>query len=351
MEYLLYGANGYTAKLIIDVSKQKGLTPVLAGRNREKIEKLAQEHHLPFKVFDLNDQDQITAGIREHSLCVNAAGPFSRTALPIVEACLSEGVHYLDITGEIAVFEQLKSLSAKAEQAGITVMPGVGFDVVPSDCLANYLREKMPDATVLELAFTNRGSGLSHGTASTMLSHLGEGGAVRREGKIQRVDLYHKQKTVDFGGFSRQVATIPWGDISTAYTSTGIPNIEVYTRVQPNMLKAMKFQWLLNPILRTSLVKKLGQNWIDKNLSGPTEAQNRKGRSFLHGMVSNGTDRHCALLSCPESYWLTALCTVNIAQKVLNKQFKTGYQTPAGAYGWPLILEMPDSEITDTDCK
>lgn len=351
MTYLLYGANGYTARLIIKESQRKGLKPILAGRNRQKIEKLARGLNLPFRVFDLNDPIVVQEALQGVPLCVNAAGPFVETALPLVKACLVSQTHYLDITGELEVFEQLKGMDQEIERVGIMVMPGVGFDVVPSDCLANYLKEKMPDAQSFELAFTARGGGISHGTATTMMSKLGEAGAVRRDGKLNRVPIAHKSKRIDFGDFSRTMATIPWGDVSTAYTSTGIPNIEVYASVPKKMIRLMKYQRWFNPILRTALVRKLGQWWIDRNLEGPTEEQHEKGRAYLHGMVSKASERRCARLSVPESYLLTALCTVKIAEKVLSQKFKTGYQTPAAVYGWRLILEIPETEMLDVSCE
>jgi short subunit dehydrogenase-like uncharacterized protein len=340
MKYLLYGANGYTGQLIIKESLERGLQPILAGRTQTKIEALATNYGLSYQVFDLSDSKRIEAQLEGVRLCLNAAGPFSRTAKPLAEACIRTQTHYLDITGEIEVFEQLKELDEQAKRQGLTVMPGAGFDVVPSDCLANYLKEQMPDAQSLELAFTSVGGGVSHGTAHTMLEGLGKGGLIRENGRLKAVKLGHKSKRIDFGDFSRTVATIPWGDISTAYTSTQIPNIAVYTGIPRKTLRLLKYQTLFNPILRSSLVKRLGQKWIDKNLHGPSEAQNQKGKSYLHGVVDNGHQSKSALLICAEGYLLTALCSVDIARKVLEEDFKVGYQTPAMAYGWRLILEI-----------
>ncbi|GJM35439.1 MAG: membrane protein [Saprospiraceae bacterium] len=347
MQYLLYGANGYTAQLIIKESLKQGLQPILAGRNSAKIEALGKEYELPYRIFDLDDPSNIEKQLQGINLCLNAAGPFSKTALPLAKACIATQTHYLDITGEVDVFEQVKALHSNAEKAGVMLMPGVGFDVIPSDCLANFLKEKMPDAQSLELAFTMVGGGISHGTASTMVSQLGERGLVRENGKLKKVGLAHKSKRINFGDFTRTMATIPWGDISTAYTSTQIPNIEVYTNMPKRVIQLMKFQGLFNPILRTGLVKKLGQKWVDKNLYGPNEQQNQKGKSYLYGKASNGSQSKSAILSCAEGYWLTALGSIHITKKVLQGDFKPGYQTPAMVYGWQLILELEGSEIKE----
>ena len=348
MKYLLYGANGYTAQLIIQESLKAGLQPVIAGRSADKIKKIAKQYALDYTVFDLSNQEKIEQELKDFSLCLNAAGPFSQTAKPMIEACIASNTHYLDITGEINVFELAKSYGKQATEAGICVMPGVGFDVVPSDCLANYLKENLPSATHLELAFTSIGGGLSHGTASTMVENLGEGSAARVDGKIKKVDLGHLSKKIDFGEVKHYAMTIPWGDVSTAYTSTKIPNIVVYTGVPKRVTKMVKFQALFNPILKTSLAKKVAQNWIDKNLYGPSAKENQTGKSLLWGKVWNEKgEEFSARLQCKEGYLLTALTSVNICTKVLNKQLKTGYQTPASAYGHGLILEISGSQLTN----
>lgn len=345
MEFLLYGANGYTAQLIIKESIKAGLNPVLAGRTAEKVKKVANEYKLDYRVFNLSDKAKLEEELKPFSLCLNAAGPFSQTAKPMIEACIASQTHYLDITGEIAVFELAKSYDKQAEAAGICVMPGVGFDVVPSDCLANLLKSKLPNATHLELAFTSIGGGLSHGTASTMVENLGEKSAARVNGKIKKVDVGHLSKKIDFGEVKHYAMTIPWGDISTAYTSTQIPNIVVFTGVPKRAIQMLKFQSLFNPILKTSFAKKIAQNWIDKNLYGPSEEENQTGKSLLWGKISDGENEHIARLECKEGYLLTALTGVNISKKVLSGQLKTGYQTPASTYGHELILEIEGSRF------
>lgn len=347
MEYLLYGANGYTGQLILKESLKAGLRPIVAGRNATKVEALAQSHNLPFRVFSLENPQEVVDNLSGISLCLNAAGPFSKTAFPMVQGCIEAGVHYLDITGEVAVFEQIKKMGTLATEKGIMLMPGTGFDVVPSDCLANFLHEKLPNADSLELAFTSVGGSISHGTASTLVEVLGEPGWVRRKGKMTPVRLAHKSKRVDFGDFSRTMATIPWGDVSTAYTSTGIHNIEVYTSMPRKAVRLMKLQGLFNPLLRTKGVRRMIQKRIDKKIYGPTPEQNKSGRSNLHGVIRKGNQSQSAILVCAEGYLLTALASVSIARKVLEGNLKEGYQTPAMAYGWKLILEFPGSEFRD----
>ncbi len=92
-----------------------------------------------------------------------------------MNGCIAAGADYMDITGEIEVIELGHSLDARAKEAGVAVIPAVGFDVVPSDCLAAMLADRLPNARVLQLAFTAMG-GLSPGTTKTMLEAMPAGG-------------------------------------------------------------------------------------------------------------------------------------------------------------------------------
>ena len=202
--FLIYGASGYTGELIVRYAAEQGLKPILAGRNRAKIEEIAQKFEMPFRVFSLEDTAKLDAALQETEFVLHCAGPFSLTSKAMVTACLRNKKHYLDITGEIAVFEAMASLDAKAKDAGIMIMPGVGFDVVPSDCLAKHLKNRLLSATNLTLAFYGLGK-ISHGTQATMTMNVGNGGAVRRNGQITPVPAAYKTREIDFGEFGISV--------------------------------------------------------------------------------------------------------------------------------------------------
>lgn len=252
---LIYGANGYTGKLIARHAVGVGLQPVLAGRNHQLVEELADELSLPFFIVDLDDETALTRLLTPVRVVIHAAGPFRYTARQMVEACLKTQTHYLDINGDIQVFELLKAYHTKAEAAGIMIMPGVGFDVVPTDCLALKLKNLLPAAQKLQLAFTTLGGNLSHGTAITMADKIGEGGATRKEGIIQKVPLGEKGMEIDFfqgngkPAITRFVMSIPWGDVSTAYYTTGIPDIETFTGISKKTFYLLKAQGIFNWLL------------------------------------------------------------------------------------------------------
>jgi len=340
--FLLYGANGYTGELIARYANQYNLQPILAGRRKEVIEPLASKLNLPFRIFDMNDTDALLTALKEVKVVVHAAGPFQFTAKQMIDACLQTGTHYLDINGDISVFEMIKRYDEAAKKAGIMLMPGVGFDVVPTDCVALQLKKLLPDAVSLKLAFASLGGGLSHGTALTMATKLGEGGAERRGGKIVRTPLGQKGMWVDFGLKKLFVMSIPWGDISTAYFTTGIPDIETYTGMPKKTYNILKFQSLFNWLLRTNFVRNYFKKKINQRPAGPSDEQRSKAIGFVWGQVKNPEGQTSTVrLSGPEGYTLTTHSTLIIAQKVLNGHFTTGYQTPGSAYTENLVMEIP----------
>ncbi len=351
-EFLLYGANGYTGRLIARFANLYGLTPILAGRSPEPLVEMAKELDLPFKVIELDDEKSLTAALNEVNVVLHAAGPFEYTAKKMALACLNTGTHYLDINGAIPVFEMLKGFHQRAVAAGIMIMPGVGFDVVPTDYIALVLKSKLPQAVKLELAFASTGGGLSHGTATTMAGNLGEGGLARIDGKITKVPLGAKGMLVDFFRGKNQaskqlfVMSIPWGDVSTAYTTTGIPNIETYTGISKKLYYILKFQGLFNWLLRTSLVRTMAIKKIKTLPSGPTDDQRKNARCMVWGRVTDAAGATATATLCgPDGYTLTMHTSLIIIKKVLEGNFQPGYQTPANQYGSAIIEAVPGVEI------
>lgn len=340
--FLLYGANGYTGELIARHAAAYGLTPTLAGRRQEVIGPMATALGLPYAVIDLDDSAALDAALSKHALVVHAAGPFQHTARQMAEACLRTGAHYIDINGDIAVFELLKQFDAAAKQRGIMVMPGAGFDVVPTDCVALRLKKKLPGATDLKLAFVTQGGSVSHGTAMTMASKIGEGGARRRNGKIVRAPLGRKGMWIAIEGKRFFVMSIPWGDVSTAYTTTGIPNIETFTGMKPSTYRLLKLQPLFNWLLRTRFMRSYIKGIIKKRPAGPSDEARAKARSLIWGQATNAQgERVTEKLICPDGYTLTMHTALIIAKKILEGRFTPGYQTPAAAYGADLVMEAP----------
>jgi short subunit dehydrogenase-like uncharacterized protein len=257
-------------------------------------------------------------------------------------------VHYLDITGEIAVFEGLARRDAEARTAGIMLLPGVGFDVVPSDCLAAHLARRLPGAVQLSLAFRALG-GASRGTLTTMVENLGTPGAVRRHGEIIPVPQAWRTRRIDFGdGKMRDATTIPWGDVATAFHSTGIPNIDVYMSMRPALRRAAIASRWLGPVLRSRIVRHVLTAWVRRGAPGPSESERVRGASLLWGeAVAADGQRVEARLRGASGYIMTAQAAVHLAAKVLGGAAPSGFQTPSRAYGPDVILEIPGVARTD----
>lgn len=348
-DLLLYGSYGYTGQLILERALNEGLRPILGGRNAAAVADQAKRHQLEPRVFDVGDKAAALKALSGVRAVLNAAGPFHRTALPMVQACLQTGTHYLDVTGEVEVFEALAQQDQAARRENIMLLPGVGFDVVPTDCHAAYLKSRLPDATELVLAFQGLG-GLSRGTATTMAEKLGSGGAVRRDGRIVTVPVAWKTRAIDFGARPALTVTIPWGDVSTAYYSTGIGNIEVYTAVPPAMIRQMRMTRYIGWFLRLPPIQKRIKQRIQAGPAGPDPKTRQKSSSVIWGEVRNSSGRRAAArLYAPNGYTLTAMTALRAAQNALAGNAKPGFQTPSRAFGADFILQFEGVRREDVD--
>jgi short subunit dehydrogenase-like uncharacterized protein len=350
MDWMIYGANGYTGELAAREAARKGLTPVLAGRNREAVSRLAGELGLKTRIFSLDDPQSAAAELFGIKAVLHCAGPFIHTSAPMVAACLATGAHYLDITGEIAVFERVLAQAADARKAGVALVPGVGFDVVPSDCLAARLARALPDATHLELAFYPDKGEVSRGTLKTMIESLPAAGAIRKDGRIVPVPIAYDAKEIDFGGKAgrRWAMTIPWGDVSTAYHSTGIPNIRVYTGTPPRTIQRLKRLSPLLPLAGWKPLKRMAQRWVERKVTGPSAELRETGRTYLWGEARNAAGRRVvSTLETPESYFFTALSAVASVERILQGTVPPGAWTASKAFGVDFVGEIPGVFVGD----
>jgi short subunit dehydrogenase-like uncharacterized protein len=277
---------------------------------------------------------------------LNCAGPFSQTAAPLAQACLDTGTHYLDITGEIGIFTRLNGMDAAATDAGVTLMPGVGFDVVPTDCLAAHLHEQLPSAQTLSLGFDAVGS-FSPGTLKTAIEGLAQGCVVRREGHLKQVPAAWKTRDVDFGRGTKKATTVPWGDVATAYYTTGIPNIEVYAalpRVARTLLKAER---RIGGVLDGDRVQSALKWVVDRTVEGPDDEELEDGFVWVWGEATDGYDSVVSRLRTPHTYKLTVEAALLATERVLDGEAAAGYQTPAGAFGPDFVLDIEGVQRID----
>ncbi len=341
--WMIYGANGYTGELIAREAVKRGLNPILAGRRQEQIAALAGELKLEYQVFSLDDSHPLTEQLKDCALVLHCAGPFSATAAPMMTACLDAGAHYLDITGEISVFEHAHSLDSRARAAGVVLCPGVGFDVIPTDCVAVALKNALPDATDLALGFDSR-SGMSPGTAKTSVEGMSQGGKIRRDGVIVTVPLAYEVRRIDFGDGEKLAMTIPWGDVATAYYSTGIPNVRAFIPGSPGMIRSAKFANWIRPALGWSWVQKLMKSRIEKTVSGPSEAVRAKQPTYVWGEVRNAQGEvKTARIRTENGYSLTINGSLAVVDYLLNNAAEGGSYTPSRLIGPELVSQLPGS--------
>ena len=346
-DFLIYGATGYTGSLVAREAVRRERRPILAGRSADKVVALAAELRLEHRAFALDSPAVIAEGIRGVRAVLNCAGPFSRTAGPLAGACLAAGTHYLDITGEAAVLEALAARDGEARAAGVVLLPAVGFDVVPSDCLAGHLKRRLPTATRLVLAFRSSGR-MSRGTALTALERAADGGLVRKNGVLTPVPTAWKTRRIDFGDGPVKAISIPWGDVVTAYSSTGIPDIEVYLAAPWGLRAGARLTRYLGWLLRRKAV----QNWVGRRIRsgppGPTEAERRANSCDFWGEVADDECRSAAAHQhTPDGYDLTVQSSLAAVAGVLSGTAAPGYHTPATAFGPDFVLGLPGVTRTD----
>jgi short subunit dehydrogenase-like uncharacterized protein len=337
---MIYGANGYQGSLIAQEARRRGLTPILAGRHAAPIARLGAELGCETRVFGLANPAAVERGLAGVATVLHCAGPFSATSQPMLAACLRTRTNYLDITGEIGVFEPIFARAAAIAAAGIVALPGVGFDVVPSDCLAALLHSLLPDATRLTLAFATRHGKLSPGTTKTALEGLAAGAQVRTHGSI--VPTAPATREIPFTDRTQTAMRLSWGDVSTAFHSTGIPNIEVYLGATPAQARQLQPPRLLRALLGLPPVRTLAQTMVGRTVKGPDEAQRGRGEMQLWGEVSNDAGQRVALhMRTPDGYSFTTESALACVTQLGARELAPGVYTPSRAFGPEFALSLP----------
>ena len=347
--FLIYGSYGYTGQLIVDLAVKEGLRPVLAGRNENKLRAQARKHNLEYRAFSLDETAKLDSALQEVDAVLHCAGPFVHTFRQMAEACLRTKKHYVDISGEIPGFEALADMDGLAKEAGIMLMPGGGFDIVPSDCLAAHVKQRLPSATHFRLFLRGVGAGVSRGTAKSAIENMHRQGMIRRDGKLVRVPPAWNVLEQDFGQGPVKAVSVGWGDVSTAYHSTGIPNIETYFALPRTVINFLYDMRVLGPLMYNRPVKSILKLLINLILPpGPKEEIRKKRFATMIGEATDDRgNRAVSKLITPEGYTCTALTTVEIMKRILDGEFRTGFQTPSCVYDSDFILQFEKVQRED----
>jgi short subunit dehydrogenase-like uncharacterized protein len=344
--WMIYGANGYTGKLIAEEAVRRGMRPVLAGRNAKEIQDMGIRLGCDIRICTLEDRPQLEDALSDVSLVLHCAGPFTRTWEAMAQACLSTRTHYMDINGEIPVLEAQYPLHETARERGITMLPGAGFDVVPTDCLAASLHNDMPNATHLRLAFAGK-IHQSPGTWKATLEAIPRGGMVRRNGSIVHIPHADRIESLQFDHGREWCMSIPWGDIASAYRSTGIPNIEVFGGTGRGAAYAMRAIRGISHLMRGPFLRG-AEALIHALVRGPGTKQLRTGIYHVLGEVRNGTDEVVRRwMITPEGYTTTVLTSLALSERILSGQVPHGVLTPSQAAGCGLLREIEGFHLID----
>ena len=339
---LVYGATGYTGKLVAAEAAARGVDVVLGGRDPEKLKAVAEPFGFETRSVSLSDGPRLRATLDDVAAVLHIAGPFSATARPMVEACLATGTHYLDVTGELDVFEALAQRDEEARRAGIVLIPGVGFDVVPTDCLAAHAAKRVAEPQRVLLAVAGIGGGVSRGTAKTMIEFIGRGLAIRRDGVITYGPIGSLTRDFDFGAGPVRAVGMPLGDVATAFHSTGAPNVETYLVASGGIPSGLRVARLLAPLLRARSVQSFLKSRVDRDApEGPNEHERLGTRTTIFAEVEGaGGERARSTLETPSPYTFTADAALAALQQVAQEAPAPGYHTPATALGADFVLGL-----------
>jgi short subunit dehydrogenase-like uncharacterized protein len=334
-DFVLYGSTGYVGRAVAELAVEQGLRPLLAGRNHSTVTQQASHLGLEARVFDLDGSTALDAALAGVPVVLNCAGPYLSTYRPIVDACLRSGTHYLDITGEPPVYEAIAARDKAATSNGVMLLPGVGFDVVPTDCLAAHLKQRLPTATHLTLAFYPQGpAALPPGTLKTLIDLIPQGSNKQRRsnGRIEVVPGARKTRMIDFGSGPVQASMLTWGDVYLAYRSTGIPNIEDYTVLPAAMARQMDVTERMRSVFRIAAIRNLAKLTLRGGATPEERAQTTM--SVWGEVVDADGQKAVSRMHGPEGglVW-TSRSALEAVKRVVAGDFKPGFQTPSLAYG------------------
>lgn len=349
MAWMLYGANGYTGRLVAELAAGPGQRPVLAGRDARKVAEVARPLGLDHRTFDLRDPAAVDAALEGVDVVAHCAGPFSATSAPMVDGCLRNGAHYLDITGEIDVFESVFAGDAHARRAGVVLLPGAGFDVVPTDCLAALVSAELPTATRLDLAF-RAGGGISAGTMKSAWEGMALGGRARIDGQLRTVPVGWRHRDVAFPSGRRRVTSLPWGDVSTAYRSTGIGTITTFAHLPGLDRLGPRAAGIAPKVFGGPIPQRVGRAAIGALVRGP--GQRRRADSGVEVVAEAGDDAGrtvSAALTGPNTYDFTADSVLGAVDILQAGEVPPGAHTPSTAFGADFVRRLHGVRVVEPE--
>jgi short subunit dehydrogenase-like uncharacterized protein len=326
---MIYGASGYTGQLTSLHANNIGLEVILAGRTAGKLQRLASDLNLPYLVFEATDISQrLDSVMKSISVLLNCAGPFHRTARPLIEACIRNGVHYLDTAAELSSYEIAEELDQRATEAKVMLMPGCGGSVAMLGCLAMHVVKQTKIPVGIDIALHVAGP-VSRGSAISA-----QEGAMATQHKNQLVEKSEDEvpldpKVFDFGDGRGGVTSFPTKlpDLITLRKATGVSNVQTFVHV---------------------FETEFPTGDLSKHPDGPT-AEERNANPYhasVEIVAQDGTIKR-AVLHTVNGYTFTSVASAEAGARVLAGEFLPGFQTPVGVFGSNFVESILASEILD----
>lgn len=326
---MIYGATGYTGRLASEHAKYLALDVILAGRSEDTLRSVAQGLSLPYRAFSIENPTQLETSLKGVGVLLNCAGPYYRTAKPLIAQCLHDGVHYLDVSAELDSYRICMENDEAAKRANITLMPGCGGSVSMLGCLAGHLIDKAKcDPLRIDIALRIAGS-MSRGSIVSAVENLTTQCLERVDGAILE-KRNQESKDFDFadgkGAVSCFPVTLP--DLFTIWASTGTRNIGTFVH------------------------QASGTGFPTENIeslpTGPT-AEEREASPYHASatLVSRDGTVTRAALHIVNGYTFTPIAAVEAARRILEGEAKAGYQTPAGMFGKDFAKTIRGTTIED----
>ncbi|MBB4346984.1 MULTISPECIES: saccharopine dehydrogenase family protein [Rhizobiaceae] len=321
---MIYGATGYTGRMVAEHATRAGTPVVLGGRSKKPLADLAAKLGVEYRVFALDDDALIDRSLTDVAVIVNAAGPFLRTAKPMMEASIRNGVHYIDTAAELDSYRLAEQLGAEAVAAGVTLLPGGGGSVAMLGSLAGHAVARVKNPRSIRIAMHVAG-GMSRGSAITATENISAETLARVDGEL--VAVANSIQKLDFGQGAVDSFQVTLPDLITIWRATGVSNIETFVHVT-------------------------GGGFPQGDLSalpdGPTEEERRENR---YKAVAEVTDADGvvvrSILDTVNGYSFTAIAVAEAGRRVLNGEARPGFQTPAELFGDGFAETIADTTIID----
>ncbi len=350
--WMLYGATGYTGTLIAEEAVRRGHKPILAARNAEKLRVLADRLGLKWCAFPLEDKSALLKAAESVELMLHSAGPFAETCVPMMDACLAGKTHYLDISNEISVLQAAQVRHRMAVENGLSIIPGVGFGTVASNCLVRHVCAQIINPVSLEIVMSPYVAQRSAGAAKSTLETIAHGGYVRRDGILVRNTFGSGAKRIRIANGEHNVIPVPSGDLEAAYIATGIANITVYMTTQINPTLASFVLPFAQKLLSWDILRQKFERWMDGRATSIVEKPvNTNQRSWIWVRACDCHDNVAeAMLETGEGYAFTAAASVLAAEWVLGKH-TVGSKVPATAFGTDFVFQIDSARMYDCNTE